>query len=194
MKRVLVVIGTPGVGKSSVSSLLASRLAGVQVNLGDLVKQEGLSCGFDEKRETLIADVMKVSRRIEEIIGQSEGYVIVDGHFAMDTVATEDVLLAFVLRRNPDELSKILKKRGYKESKVAENIAAEVLDVCLFDEVKAYGKNKICEVDVSGRTIEDIVDEIICILNGCGKCRIGFVDWLTKLEVEGRLDEFLTTF
>lgn len=194
MKRVLVVVGTPGVGKSSVSSLLASRLSGVSVNLGDLVKYEGLSCGLDRTRETLISDEKKVSKRVRETIKQSEGYVIIDGHFAMDVVPAEDVCLSFVLRRDPDELWEILKERGYKESKIAENVAAEILDVCLFDAVKTYGEKKVCEVDVSGKTVENVVDEIVCVFNGCKKCRVGVVDWLAKLELEGRLDEFLASF
>ncbi len=194
IKRVLVIVGTPGVGKSSVSSLLASRLKGTHVSLGELVKEEGLSCGFDKKRETLIADNEKVSKRVKEIIKQSEGYVIVDGHFAMDIVTVEEVFFAFVLRRNPDELWKTLKKRGFKESKVAENVAAEVLDVCLFNAVRAYGEKKVCEVDVSGKTVEEVVDEIICVINGRKRCRVGIIDWLMKLELEGRLDEFLHTF
>lgn len=194
MKRVLVLAGTPGVGKSSVSSLLASRLAGILVGLSDLVKLEGLSCGLDEKRETLVADTERVSKRVGEIIAQSKSYVIVDGHFAMDVVAAEDVFLAFVLRRSPDELREILEERGFKEEKVGENVAAEILDVCLFDAVKVYGEKKVCEIDVSGRTVEETVDEIMRIVNGCSKCRVGVVDWLAKLELEGRLDEFLALF
>ena len=194
MKRVLVIVGTPGVGKSSVSNLLASRLDGVHVNLGDLVKDEGLSSGFDERRETLIADEKRISKRVQEIIRQSEGYVIVDGHYAMHMVAPEDASLTFVLRRNPDELREVLKERGFKQSKIEENVAAEVLDVCLFDAVECYGEKKVCEVDTSGKTVEDVVDEIICILNGHRKCRVGAVDWLTTLEMQGRLDEFLESF
>lgn len=194
MKRVLVIVGTPGVGKSSVSSLLASRLDGVHVNLGDLVKDEGLSSGLDERRETLIGDEKRISKRVQEIIRQSEGYIIVEGHFAMHVVAAEDASLAFVLRRNPDELREVLRERGFKESKIAENVAAEVLDVCLFDAVKSYGEKKVCEVDASGKTIADVVDEIVGILNGRRRCRVGVVDWLTTLEIQGRLDEFLKSF
>jgi adenylate kinase len=194
MKRVLVLVGTPGVGKSSVSNLLASRLSGMLVSLSNLVKREELSCGLDEKRGTLIADTERVSKRVGEIIAQLKDYVIVEGHFAMDVVAAEDVFLAFVLRRSPDELRDILKERKFKERKVAENVEAEILDVCLFDAVKAYGEKKVCEIDVSGRAVEEVVDEILCIINGRSKCRVGVVNWLTKLESEGRLDEFLALF
>lgn len=194
MRRVLVITGTPGVGKSSVSSLLVSRLGGVHVNLSDLVRKEELSWGSDRERKSLIVDEKRTSNRVREIIRQSEGYVIIDGHFAVDVVAVKDVLLAFVLRRNPDELMEILRKRGFNETKVMENVGAEILDVCLFDALKAYGKKKICEVDVSGRTVEDVADDIISLVNGRKECRVGFVDWLTKLEFEGRLDEFLASF
>jgi adenylate kinase len=194
MKRVLVFAGTPGVGKSSVAMLLATRLAGVHISLGDLIKNEELHCGFDKQRETLIADIKKVSKRIREIIGSSEGYVIIDGHFAMDVVPASYVSLAFVLRRDPDELQEALEKRGFKVSKTAENVAAEILDVCLFDAVKAYGEKKVCEIDVSGRSVEEVVDETLCVIEGRKECQVGVVDWLTKLEFEGRLNKFLKAF
>lgn len=194
MRRVLVIVGTPGVGKSSVSSLLASRFDGKHIDLGNLIKHEGLNLGLDKVRETLIADEERIRKRVRETIRQSEGYVIVDGHFAMDVVAAGDVFLAFVLRRDPDELREILKKRKFREAKVAENVVAEILDVCLCDIVKAYGVKKICEVDVSHRTVEDVVDEMTCIIDGRKQCHVGVVDWLTKLESEGRLDEFFASF
>ncbi|MFP3985357.1 MAG: adenylate kinase family protein [Candidatus Bathyarchaeia archaeon] len=194
MKRVVVVTGTPGVGKSSVSNRLAARLGGVHVDLGDLVEREGLSCGLDEKRGTLIADLDRVSKRVEEFVSRCKGYVVVDGHFAMNVVAAEKVFFAFVLRRDPDELRKALRLRGFVESKVAENVAAEVLDVCLFDAVEVYGREKVCEVDVSGKTVEAVVDEIACVVEDRRKCWLGVVDWLAKLEFEGRLEEFLSSF
>lgn len=191
MKRVLIVVGSPGVGKTSLSDLLASRLHGVNINLSELVRNEGLSCGFDERRRTLVADMEKVSSRVGEIMQQSEGWIVVDGHFAMDVVPVKDVFLAFVLRRDPDELQEVLSKRGFEEHKVAENVAAEILDVCLFDAIRAYGEKKVCEVDISHKNEREVVEEVIRIINGQGQCRIGTVDWLMKLELAGRLEEFL---
>lgn len=191
MKRVLVVVGTPGVGKSSVSAYLASRLQGIHIDLSRLIQQEGYSCGLDKKRKTLIADLDKAAKRVKEIISQSEGYVIVDGHFAMDVVQAKNVFLAFVLRRNPDELQEILRQRGFGSEKITENVAAEILDVCLFETVKVYGKERICEVDVSCRAIEDVVEEIMEVIENQKKCRVGVVDWLAKLEREDRLGDFL---
>jgi adenylate kinase len=194
MKRVLVLTGTPGVGKSSVARILASRLKGVHINLSELVMSKGLDCGSDRKRETLIADTQKVSKRVGEIVAQSDGFIVVEGHFAMDVMKAENAFLVLVLRRNPDELRRVLRERGFRESKVVENVAAEILDVCLSDAVEAYGEKRVCEVDVSGRTEEEVAEEVICVVEGRKECRAGIVDWLARLELEGRLDEFLASF
>ncbi len=191
MEKALVIVGSPGVGKSSISSLLATQLKGRYINVGDLVKDEGLDSGLDTQRDTLIADVERVAERVAEIIEESEGYVIVEGHFAMDVVSEEDLLFAFVLRRNPDELREVLEKRKYAKEKIAENVAAEILDVCLSDAVQAYQESKVHEIDVSGKKAENVVSEIIDVVEGHRKPRRGIVDWLMQLELKGRLDEFL---
>lgn len=194
MKHILVVVGTPGVGKTSISNILASRLTGLHIDLTKLVKDEELSSGYNSRHNTLLVDVVKVRQKVEEMLKKRSGYIIVEGHFAMDIVASEDVSLAFVLRRNPWELRLTLRERGFEEKKVIENVAAEVLDVCLIDSLEAYGKEKVCEIDVSGKTGESVTDEILQVVNGHKKCTVGVVDWLIELESEGLLDEFFEGF
>jgi adenylate kinase len=193
MGQVLVITGTPGVGKSSVSSLLALKLNTVNVDLSALVELEGLSLGRDMKRDTRIVNTEEVSNHIEELTSRHRGFVILEGHFAMDVVAKEDVFLAFVLRRSPDQLRATLRGRGFDESKVAENVAAEILDVCLFDTVKAFGQDKTCELETSGLSVEETVTEITKIIAGTHPRHVGIVDWLGRLESEGRLDEFFAS-
>jgi len=102
--------------------------------------------------------------------------------------------MVFVLRRDPSELKSVMENRGFKERKLRENIAAEILDVCLWDAVSTCGSDKVCEIDVSGKRIEEAVKDIVLVLQGRKKCRVGIVDWLGKLEGEGRLHEFLKSF
>jgi adenylate kinase len=193
-RRVILVTGTPGVGKTSISRSLASNLDAVYVSLGELVERERLISGVDKARGTLIADTDRVSKRMQEVIKSSERDVIVDGHYAVDVVPTKDVHLVFVLRRDPRELKSVMEDRGFKERKLWENLAAEILDVCLWDAVSACGSDKVCEIDVSGKRIEEVVKDVILVLEGKEKCRVGIVDWLGKLEGEGRLHEFLKHF
>jgi len=193
-RRVILITGTPGVGKTTVSRSLASKLDAVYISLAELVERERLISGVDKARGTLIADTDRVSKRMQEIIKSSECDVIVDGHYAVYVVPTKDVHMVFVLRRDPSELRNVMENRGFKERKLWENLAAEILDVCLWDAVSACGSDKVCEIDVSGKRIEEVVKDIILMLEGRKKCQVGIVDWLGKLEEEGRLREFLKSF
>ena len=193
-KQVILVTGTPGVGKTVISRLLASKLNGLHINLAELVKREELTSGVDEVRQTLIADMGKVSERVQKIIRGCEEDVIVDGHYAVNVVPEKDVHLVFVLRRHPDELKKFMENRGFRNSKLWENLAAEILDVCLSDAVEACGIDKVCEIDTSDRTVEEVVEDIILVLQRKRECKVGAVDWLGRLDGEGRLHEFLKHF
>jgi len=193
-KRVIVVTGTPGVGKTVVSSLLASRLNAFHIELGELVKREKLWSDMDKTRETLIADMPKLSKLVQEIIERSELDIILDGHYSVDVVPAENIHIVFVLRREPDKLRRSMRKYGFKEKKLKENLAAEVLDVCLYNAVKVCGVEKVCEIDVTGKKTDDVAKEAVAVLEGKKACAVGIVDWLGKLEKEGRLEEFLEDF
>jgi broad-specificity NMP kinase len=52
-------------------------------------------------------------------------------------------------------------------------------------------QEKVCELDVTGKTVDENMAEILKVLNGNKKCFAGVVDWLGLLEREGTLDEYL---
>ena len=189
-------MGSPCVGKTAVSQQLASKLNALHIDLAELVTKEKLTSGVDKKRETLIADRAKLSKRVQQIIRQhrQDRDIIIDGHYATDIVPARNITKVFVLRRHPEELKKLIEKRGFKERKIWENLAAEILDVCLYDAIKATGFDKVCELDVTGKAIGEVVSDVISILNRKKPCMVGVVDWLGKLEQERRLDEFLKEF
>jgi adenylate kinase len=193
-EKVIIISGTPGVGKSTVSERLSAKLDYRLVSVGDLVKDEGLFTSVDRRRDTLVADMDRISECIRGTISSSHGSLIVEGHYAVDVVPAESVKLVIILRRDPEELQSILRKRGYEDEKVHENVAAEILDVCLYDAVDRCGVEKVCEVNVTNRIVDDVVDEIQQVLEGKRKRRIGTVDWLGKLYSESKVDEYLKDF
>ena len=191
-RRIILITGTPAVGKTTVSHFLASKLNATHIDLTELVKRENLASSLDEQRGTMVVDTEDLLKRVKAIIDASRQDFIVDGLYAIDTVPVKDVDLVFVLRRSPDELKKAMEDRGFGEKKIQENFAAEILDICLWEAVSTCGRSKVCEVDVTGKEIKEVVEEVIQVLQGKTECTVGIVDWLGKLDKEERLHDFLS--
>ena len=191
VKHIILITGTPCVGKTSVARLLSQRLNTALVNLTELALRENLVSGKDLERNSIIVDERRMRRKISDIIKKSSKNVIVDGHYAVNVVPKKLVSYVFVLRRDPVELKGFMEKAGFSGLKLWENLASEILDACLVNALKVHGKEKVCELDVTGKSVEEVVNEILKILMGRGKCRVGIVDWIGKLESKGLLEEFL---
>ena len=191
INAVILITGTPGVGKTTITHKLASKLGANYIDINELVKTENLVTSFDNLRKTWIADTGEVSKRLKQILVQSKKTTIIEGHYAIQVVPKNVLTIVFVLRRDPYELKKTLEKRGYSENKVNENVAAEILDVCLCEVISNCEIKKICEIDTSKKLPEEVVEELILRLKKKEQCKIGIVDWLNKLENEGELESFL---
>jgi adenylate kinase len=191
-KKAILITGTPCVGKTSVAKLLTLKLDALYVNLTDLAMTENLIQGHDEERDSTIVDEVKMKKRLSQIVRETEKQnVLIDGHYAVHVVPPKLVDLVFVLRRDPTELRKFMTKSGYSERKIDENLASEILDVCLVEALNVVGSQKVCELNVTGKTVKKTVEEILSLIEHPSNCTIGVVDWLGKLEADGLLDEYL---
>jgi adenylate kinase len=190
-KRILIVTGTPGIGKTTISERLATKLGAFHIDLAHIVKDEGITSGYDKKRKTIIADEEILTERVQQKIEQQGRDVIIDGHYATAIIPKGQITKVFVLRCHPQQLKRRMKNRGFDGSKVKENIEAEILDVCLYDAIKEAGIEKVCEIDTTDETVDETVNEIIAVLRNKRMCMTGIVDWLGKLEMENALDGYL---
>ncbi|HLE74458.1 MAG TPA: adenylate kinase family protein [Candidatus Bathyarchaeia archaeon] len=191
-KCVILVTGTPCVGKTTIARQLSKKLDALYINLTELAEKENLTIGRDKKRKTFIINEDKMRKKIRETIDTTEkNNIIIDGHYATAVVPKSHATRIFVLRRNPVELRKFMEKCGFQGPKLWENLASEILDVCLVEALSEHEKEKVCELDVTGKTVENVVTEILAILASRKKCRVGCVDWLGMLERQGVLDEYL---
>ena len=64
------------------------------------------------------------------------------------------------------------------------------LRCCLGEAVEVHA-GKVCEFDITGKTVEEVVAEILDVLDKRKICLVGAVDWMGTLEREGVLDEYL---
>jgi adenylate kinase len=191
-KRVILITGTPCVGKTTLARQLSKKLNALYINLTELAEKENLTVGEDKERKTKVINEDKMRRKIREILGKTDNAnVIIDGHYAAAVVPKSHVTRVFVLRRNPVELRAFMEKSGFQGAKLRENLASEILDVCLVEALSKHGKDTVCELDVTGKTVDEAINEVMAILGSRKKCRVGGVDWLGMLEAEGVLDEYL---
>jgi adenylate kinase len=192
MKRVILITGTPCVGKTTIAQQLTAKLDALYINLTEFAEKHQLALGEDKKRKTTIIDEEKMRKKISETIDTAEKLtIIIDGHYAPAVVPKRYATRIFVLRRNPIELRKFMEKSGFRGAKLWENLASEILDACLVEALREHAKEKLCELDVTGKTVENVTREIIAILDDRKKCLVGCVDWLGMLEKENITDEYL---
>jgi adenylate kinase len=191
MKRVILITGTPCVGKTTTAKALAEKLGAEYINLTDFAVANSLTLGEDSERYTVIVDEEKMQRKLGETINASQNpNIVIDGHYASAVTPAQHVAHVFVLRRNPKELKVFMEKAGYSGSKMWENLQAEIIDVCLGEAVEVHA-GRVCELDVTGKTVEEVVAEILDVLEKRKTCFVGTVDWLGTLEREGVLDKYL---
>jgi adenylate kinase len=189
MKRVILITGTPCTGKTTTAKQLTTKLEALYINLTDFAKVHSLTLGEDKERKTTIIDEEKMRKKLTETINETDKTIIIDGHYAAAVTPTNLTTHVFVLRRNPKELKQLMQKCGFKDTKLWENLSAEILDICLIEAMQAH-PDKVCELDVTQKTVEETVNEIPAVLEG-KKCYSGIVDWLGMLEREGTTDQYL---
>jgi adenylate kinase len=191
-KQVILITGTPCTGKTTTSHALTTKLNALHINLTQLATTQNLTLGKDKKRNTTIIDEKRMKQKLTQIINKSTNKtIIIDGHYAVNVVPKQLISYVFVLRRNPVELRKIMEKCGFKNNKLWENLASEILDVCLVDALNVHKTGKVCEIDTTDKSSKEVTNEILAVLADPTKCCVGIVDWLGKLEQENLLDEYL---
>jgi adenylate kinase len=190
-KRVILITGTPAVGKTTLAKQLASQLNAQYINLTELTEKEHLALEQDKRRQTTVVDEAKMRRKLRSRLTHAQTDTIIDGHFAAAVTPKPLVSHVFVLRRHPTQLSELMQKRGYTQAKQRENLQAEILDVCLVEALQKQDKAKVCEVDTTSKPAEEVLQQVVAVLEGKKPCMYGVVDWLDVLEREGKLDQFL---
>jgi adenylate kinase len=191
MKRVILITGTPCVGKTTTAKQLATKLNADYINLTDFAKTNNLTLGEDKKRHTTIINEKAMQHKLAETINATDNAnIIIDGHYASAVTPPNLTTHVFVLRRNPKELKQLMQKCGFEGAKLWENLSAEILDTCLIEAIQTQ-QGKVCELDATGKTVEETVSEIMDVLEKGKKCYSGIVDWLGMLEKEGLTSEYL---
>jgi len=191
MTRV-VITGNPGVGKHTCAKFVSEKLG--KAKLID-INRVILSNNAVTLRTSAVngigeIDVKNTEKLILEEMKKTKDVVIV-GHLAPYVLRTTGIDLVAVLRRSPYLLAKIFRQRKYTPMKMKENIAAEILGITLYDSVETFGKERVAELDTTGKTPQDIAKDIFSKLRKKSRKQIGIIDWLSLVYEKGDAQKFL---
>ncbi len=155
---IIALTGTPGTGKTTVAKILRKRGFKV-IDLNRIILREKLYSGYDERRKCYIVDMKKLERYISKYT--RENIVFLDSHVSH----LLNVDLVIVLRCSPKELEKRLRKKKWRSEKIRENIEAEIVEIITIEAEEKYGRERVIEIDTTGKSPEKVVEEIIKIIN-----------------------------
>ena len=184
-----MITGTPGVGKTTISKIIAKRMQGIHIDCGKVAINNGMIKKYDKKNMTYTIDERSLSKKLKEIIIQNDS-IVLDGHF-IPKISGFTPELVFVLRCHPRKLIDRLEKKKYSKRKIAENVASELLDFCLKDAILLFGKNKTFEIDNSINLPNQTASIVLRILESNLPPKSRYIDWISKLEKEDSLQKIL---
>ncbi len=188
MGKAIVISGTPGVGKTAISKRLAELLKATYINLSEAVIRNKLYSDYDSIRASYVIDEVKVKEFMNNFVKNNGGLVIIDSHYG-ELIDDELLIKIFVLRLKPKELLKRLRSKYGSDIKVYENVEAEILGICTSNALREH-PTKVCEIDVTNKGVDEVVNHIIDVLEGKARCIIG-IDWLSDEETTEVINQIL---
>lgn len=195
--KVCIITGTPGTGKTSLTKIINGKIKTFCIFLNELITAEKHTLNYDNARETWVVNEKTLIPRLKEIIkrqkkGKNNKLIIIEGHLS-DLVPNKLIDYKIVLRCHPDILIKRLEKKKFKESKIKENVQAEILGECVSFLLGKNIKKPILEIDTTNENFEEIAEDIVTIIKDdkdFKKYALGKIDWLEELFLNDRINEF----
>ncbi|HYC26444.1 MAG TPA: AAA family ATPase, partial [Nitrososphaerales archaeon] len=181
LQGVFGVTGTPGTGKKSVATLVARDLGLEEISLDSVARRLGLV----SPRGVVDQDRLKEGLMHERIRG-----AVLYGHLLPGVIGPKLLTGVVILRCEPSELKRRLRERGYPESKVIQNVEAELIGLVASEAHGAFGSSAF-ECDTTGRTAQESARTIVRRFKG-GTRRTRTLDWLGRYDTAAKLSGLLS--
>ena len=180
----LVLTGNPGVGKHTTASEIMKQNAMYEIiDINNLAIELGLT---EKAKETLEVYVAELKIKMKQKVSNNS---LIVGHLAPYVLDESDVDVVIVLRKNPMDLIKVFKNRGYSKEKIKSNTAAEFIGVTFNDSISSFGEEKTFQIDTTNKTPEQVTSIIDKIVNG--KNKGDMVDWFHLADKSAAIQELL---
>ena len=185
---VIVVTGTPGVGKTSLCCFLCRKYGYRHLEVGALASERKLYSGYDEVRGVPIADTRGLRREVGRVIRRGDfDVLLIDGHYAYELVSKSEIFGVFVLRLDPLRLFQRLNKLSSMR-KAKENSLSEFLGTVSTEARQQH--NRVADLDVTQLSIGQTAARIRAYLTRRPFVKTQPVEWM-RIMGEKRIRRFL---
>ena len=159
----LLITGSPGTGKTTISKAVAKELKCMAINEKEFAFANKIGKWNTEENELEIGP-KELEKALNKELSKHDR-IVVEGHILCETKL--DVDYAIVLRIDPELLEMRLERRNYNPEKMMDNVFCEGIDYCRKHLAKKYPKKRIIEVQ-SQKTIKETKALIIKELKAKG--------------------------
>lgn len=177
----IVITGNPGVGKHTITQLIADKMKLSIIDINEIAKDSEL---FEKNGDTNDVDVEVLEKILESKI--SENNIIV-GHLAPYVLRKKQVKIMIVLRRSPYDLIPVYEDRKYDDDKIRDNVGSEILGIITNDAMDKF-QEKTFQINVSGKTVVEVFGKIMSVI--MNKKGNEVVDWLELVRKNNDLGKF----
>jgi adenylate kinase len=147
------------------------------IDLTKYALENGFILEQDTDRKTPIVDLEGIKDSLKEFITKKEQGIIIEGHYSHVIIDEDLVNLLIILRKAPWELFEILQNRLYDYEKIWENLESEIMGI-ITNEAQIYPKDRLLEIDTTGKTPEKTVEEIKEVIIDKKTKRYEPIDWV----------------
>eukprot|EP00916_Digyalum_oweni_P015344 GHVL01025100.1.p1 GENE.GHVL01025100.1~~GHVL01025100.1.p1 ORF type:complete len:184 (+),score=34.72 GHVL01025100.1:43-594(+) len=153
----ILVIGTPGVGKSTFCQHFLNTIKGDveydYIDIGKLVEEKHLYEEWDDEFNCSIFSEEMIEREICKTVESSSKPLLFDFHSCLNIFQTSWLDIAIVLRAEISILNSRLTKRSYGKQKIKENIQSEIFQIAL-DEVREMADDQFEILEMENDSME----------------------------------------
>ncbi|EHY66563.1 hypothetical protein NERG_00203 [Nematocida ausubeli] len=163
----ILVTGTPGVGKTTLTQYMKTRLNYKLIELSDVIEKKKLFTNKCKIYDTLEYDIEDVEKYLEKKIKDRNNYII-DTHDP-EAVSFIKFDIIVVLSADLSVLYDRYEKRGYNKVKTEENLQVEIMEVIYNEVIEMLCENEeeveqIIRIETvqnkEPKKVEDIYKEI----------------------------------
>ena len=190
----VIVSGTPGVGKHTISIELSRMLNGIPIlDINKVILSENLLIPSSSSSSGNEVNIEKTFNSLKLILSTKEyDDAIIVGHLAPYVVDPVLVDFIIVLRRSPYELKKIYEIRSYSKKKIYDNVVSEILGIISYDFLKKFNKKDISEIEISENVLPYMsAQKIIDMYTNKNLREFGIIDWLPLIQNDPQMVKFL---